>query len=61
MERRRALLALMSVIDNGLEFPVYLIRGNNGELGIKAFNYFTENYSFGVHTLDDSTQVLTMN
>lgn len=42
---------------NGLTFPVYLISGNNGQLGIDVFNYFKKNYSFGFHTLDDNTQV----
>lgn len=56
--RRRLLLAASKIVEEeGLTFPVYLIRGNNGELGIAVFNYFKENYSFGVHTLDDNTQV----
>lgn len=38
-------------------FPVYLTIGDNGELGISVFNYFKENYSFGLHILDNSTQV----
>jgi hypothetical protein len=42
---------------NGFTFPVYLIIGYNGQLGIDVFNYFKENYSFGFHTLDDNTQV----
>ena len=45
----------------GLTFPVYLITGNNGELGIAVFNYFKENYSFGIHTLDNNTQVYINN
>lgn len=55
--RRRALLAASQKVEDGLTFPVYLIRGHNGELGIAVYNYFKENYSFGVHTLDDNTQV----
>lgn len=43
--------------DNGLTFPVYLITGNNGQLGIDVYNYFKENYSFGIHALDDNAQV----
>ena len=58
--RRRALLAASAAGgggNNGLTFPVYLITGHNGELGISVFNYFKENYSFGIHPLDDNTQV----
>ena len=40
-----------------MTFPVYLTIGENGELGIAVFNYFKENYSFGIHTLDNNTQV----
>lgn len=59
MMRRRALLAasIPSGGGGGLTFPVYLTIGHNGELGIAVFNYFKENYSFGLHTLDDKTQV----
>lgn len=58
MMRRRALLAASQTGggESGL-FPVYLIKGENGELGISVFNYFKENYSFGLHDLDDNTQV----
>lgn len=56
MSRRRALLA-STQSQNGGGFPVYLTTGNNGELGISVFNYFKENYSFGMHILDNSTQV----
>lgn len=59
MSRRRALLAasMQSGEEGGLTFPVYLITGYNGQLGIDVYNYFKENYSFGAHTLDDNTQV----
>jgi hypothetical protein len=62
--RRRALMAASQSSGEqggGLTFPVYLIAGNNGELGIAVFNYFKENYSFGFHTLDDKTQVYVDN
>ena len=58
---RRNLLSASYGGGNGLTFPVYLIIGNNGQLGIDVFNYFKENYSFGLHTLDDNTQVYINN
>lgn len=45
----------------GLTFPVYLVEGSNGELGVAVYNYFKENYSFGTHTLDNKTQVYIEN
>ena len=40
---------------------MYLVKGDNGQLGIDVYNYFKENYSFGMHTLDDNTQVYINN
>lgn len=60
--RRRALLAASQTGGGDSDlFPVYLILGDNGELGISVFNYFKENYSFGIHSLDDNTQVYINN
>ena len=61
MSRRNLLLATTTPPTTGLQFPVYLVEGGNGQLGIDVYNYFKENYSFGVYTLDDNTQVYINN
>lgn len=62
--KRRALM-IASQMDGGneggLTFLVYLVEGSNGELGVAVYNYFIENYSFGMHTLDNKTQVYIEN
>lgn len=48
--RRRALLAAASQTGggNGLEFPITLVEGDNGQVGVDLFNYLSEKYSIGV-------------
>lgn len=42
MSRRRALLAASRGVGNqsGLNFPITLVEGDNGQLGIDVFNYY---------------------
>ena len=51
--RRRALLAASGGVGNqsGLNFPITLVEGDNGQLGIDVFNYYlpkVQEESFGI-------------
>lgn len=48
--RRRALLAanMQSSGWNGIEFPVHLIEGDNGDVGRLLYKYIKDNISAGV-------------
>ena len=39
--------------NNTLQFPVYLVEGDNGQLGIDVYNYLFEKYSDGVHFTEE--------
>lgn len=43
MERRRLLLAASAVSRGPSLFPINLIEGDNGEIGVKLFEYIVEN------------------
>lgn len=43
---------------NSLEFPVYLIDGDNGGTGIQLYNYLIEKYSSTSHTSIDENDVI---
>lgn len=43
MDRRRALLAAIHTGGgNGLEFPITLVEGDNGQVGVDLYNYIME-------------------
>lgn len=44
MDRRRSLLAasMQSGGGNGLEFPITLVEGDNGQVGVDLYNYIME-------------------
>lgn len=45
MSTRRLLLASQNSVGGGnLEFPVYLVVGDNGQLGIDVYNYLINKY-----------------
>ena len=48
--RRRALLAanMQSSVGDGLEFPIHLIEGYNGDVGRLLYKYIKDNVSAGV-------------
>lgn len=38
---------------NGLEFPITLVEGDNGQVGVDLFNYLSEKYSVGVNFTEE--------
>ena len=57
--RRRALLAASAVSKGNSIFPVSLIEGDNGEIGVKLFEYISENADdeFGSYYFKDNEGV----
>ena len=57
--RRRALLASSAVSKGNSIFPVSLIEGDNGEIGVKLFEYIIENADgdFGSYYFKDNEGV----
>ena len=54
MNRRRALMAAIHTGGgNGLEFPITLVEGDNGQVGVDLFNYLSEKYSVGVNFTEE--------
>ena len=45
MTRRNLLLATTTPPPTGLQFPVYLVEGDNGQLGIDVYNYLQIKYN----------------
>ena len=43
---------------NTLEFPVYLVEGDNGEIGISLYNYLIEKYDLASYNILDSNDVI---
>lgn len=43
---------------NTLEFPVYLVEGDNGEIGIALYNYLIEKYDPARNNILDSNDVI---
>lgn len=50
MDRRRALMAasMSSGGEGGLEFPIHLVEGDNGDVGRLLYKYIKDNVSAGV-------------
>jgi hypothetical protein len=59
MERRRALLRASANSKGSSIFPVSLIEGDNGEIGVKLFEYIIENADdeFGSYYFKDDEGV----
>ena len=54
MTRRNLLLATTTPPPTtGLQFPVYLVEGDNGQLGIDVYNYLSEKYNTGDHFTEE--------
>lgn len=55
--RRNLLLATTTTPTTWLQFPVYLVDGHNGQLGIDVYNYLRDKYPDGSGTLSEEIYV----